>query len=373
LTKYNMYIYNILRSSIAGLLLLMLLATSVAGQERTPVPPNDPKLHYVGRFDQSNPNAARAQWSNSSVVVRFKGTGLSAKLGQGENDFYQVVVDGTPTQVVAPENRPPIVPLAMNLPDAEHVVELLKRTEASQGTMEIQGFEVAGELLQAQPKSRRIEVIGDSITCGYGNEAANENIHFEPKTENGYLAYGAIAARAVGAEYHGIAWSGRKMWPDNTIPEIYDTILPNNPPEQRGKWDFSKWQADVVLINLATNDFGQQPPDEKQWCDAYVTFVKRVRANYPTASIYLASGSMMSDNWPPNQKSLTTLKRYLSRIEAELKQGGETKIAQIHFDPQNGQADGLGADWHPSVKTMEKMAAKFVEAMERDLGWKTEN
>ena len=56
-----------------------------------------------------------------------------------------------------------------------------------------------------------MEVIGDSISCGYGNEAANEHEHFSPTTENAYFSYGAIAARAFNADYTCIAWKWEKV------------------------------------------------------------------------------------------------------------------------------------------------------------------
>ena len=180
------------------------------------------------------------------------------------------------------------------------------------------------------------------------------------------MAYGAVAARLMNAEYVCIAWSGRKMWPDNTIPSIYDLALPQ---DKASAWDFSKWTPDAVLINLATNDFGKgNAPDEAQWTAAYVEFVKRVRKNYPNAMIYLATGSMMSD-WPADKKPLTVLKGYMAKIENDLKTQGETKIRVLHFDPQNPQRDGLGGDWHPNLKTHALMAKKFAAALQADLGW----
>ena len=101
----------------------------------------------------------------------------------------------------------------------------------------------------------------------------------------------------------GVAWSGRKMWPDNNIPAIYDRALPTDPTS---RWDFARWTPDSVLINLATNDFGAGVPDADQWTAAYAAFVRRVRTNYPKATIYLSSGPMMSDDYPAGRKSRST-------------------------------------------------------------------
>jgi hypothetical protein len=65
---------------------------------------------------------------------------------------------------------------ASNLPNTEHTLTLVKRTEASIGSCQFLGFELGGELLPAPARpARRIEVIGDSICCGTGDEAVNES------------------------------------------------------------------------------------------------------------------------------------------------------------------------------------------------------
>lgn len=354
-----------------ALLGLGLVQAVAFAQQALPVAikPDDPKLYYTGRIDRRDPAGPRIQWSGCMVTVHFKGTDLQMAMQAGDNHFYEVVTDGAGHQVLHPSNGTNVLDLAKGLPNTEHTIQVMKRTEAHTGPAQITAFylNAGGELLEPQKLTRRIEVIGDSISCGYGNESPNEKIHFVPAQENAWMTYGAITARDMGAEYVCVAWSGRKMWPDNTIPEIYDLVLPGDPAS---KCDFTQYQPDAVLINLATNDFGPGIPDADKWTGAYKAFVKRVRANYPNATIYLASGTMMGDGWPPEKKVLTVLNGYLQRIEDELKTEGETKVRQMHFGTQDGAVDGLGGDWHPSIKTHLKMAAKWEAALEQDLGWK---
>lgn len=333
------------------------------------VNPTDPKVYYTGRFDLRDAKGPRCQWSQSMVTLRFRGTALQAKIADSKDNFYEVEIDGKDGGVIRTVKGDNVVDLAKDLPAGEHTVRLARRTEAFVGTTQFQGFilNADGELLEPARMARKIEVIGDSISCGYGNEGKNEKEHFSPQTENAYLSYGAITARAVGAEYVCTAWSGRKMWPDNTLPSIYGLTLPMDASSQ---WDFAKWKPDVVLINLATNDFRNGvAPDEAGWTAAYVAFVQRVRKNYPDAMIYLASGSMMSD-WPADKKPLTVLKGYLARIEKELTAQGDKRIRVLHFAPQNRERDGLGGDWHPSLATHRRMADVFIAALQADLGWK---
>ena len=355
---------------IGGIVGGVVAAMSVGAADTLPVAisPLDAKVLYTGRADTRDANGPRFEWSASMVTLRFRGTDLQAKINESGNDYFDVVVDNAAPQVIHPNKGDSVIDLVRGLPNGTHEVRVFKRTEAFVGRVQFTGFALnqGGTLLKPRRPAHKIEVIGDSISCGYGNEGANEKEHFRPDTENAYLSYGAVAARAMNAEYVCVAWSGKKMWPDNTIPELYDRTLPNGPA---GVWDFAQWKPDVVLINLATNDFGPGIPDADKWTDAYKTFVKRVRKNYPKATIYLASGSMMSDAWPPNVKALSTLKGFLERIQSELKTDGETNLHILHFDPQNGALDGLGSDYHPSVKTDAKMAAKFEAALESDLGW----
>ena len=333
------------------------------------VSPTDAKLLYTGRADTRDASGPRFEWSASMVTIRFRGTDLQAKINESGDDYFEVVVDHAALQVIHPPKGNSVVDLARGLPNGTHEVRMLKRTEAFVGRVQFTGFALnrGGELLQVPRPAHKIEVIGDSISCGYGNEGVSEKEHFRPDTENAYLSYGAVAARAMDADYTCVAWSGKKLWPDNTIPELYDRALPTDPTSG---WDFAKWTPDAVLINLATNDFGPGIPDADKWTNAYEAFVQRVRKNYPKATIYLASGSMMSDFWPPKVKALSTLNGYLDRIQSELKADGETNVRIIHFEPQNGAVDGLGSDYHPSVKTDANMAAKFEAALHADLGWK---
>ena len=210
----------------------------------------------------------------------------------------------------------------------------------------------------------RLEVIGDSISTGYGNESHSKEEHFSPLTQNAYFTYGDITARALGADYVCVAWSGRCMWPKNTIPELYDRTLPQ---DKASVWDFAKWTPDVVVINLATNDFAGGPPDEAGWTQGYEAFISRVRKHYPHAEIYCAVGPMMGD-WGKG-KPLTTVRLYLARIIADEQAAGDTKVHFIEFPGQDIAKNGVGADWHPTVKTHEAMAQQLTAVIRKDLHW----
>jgi lysophospholipase L1-like esterase len=333
------------------------------------VGPRDPAIRIVGRVDDRDAAGPRMAWAGSSIVVTFSGSALNVQLKSSGNDQLQVVVDGAPTSVLVATKDTTLYPVVSGLPPKPHTVELFKRTEPLVGTIQLLGFQLEkdGKLLPnpARP-DRRIEFVGDSITCGYGNEGAKETEHFSPATENNYLAYGAIAARELKAEYVAVAWSGKWLFGPNAIPLLYDLALPNDPKSQ---WDFKGWIPQVVVVNLGTNDFGPRNPTEQEWQDNYRAFIARLRTHYPQCHVFCAVGSMMSDGWPPERKALSTIRGYSTGLVEALKKAGDKKVHYVEFDPQDMAKNGIGSDWHPSVKTHKLMADRLAAAIKKELGW----
>lgn len=331
-------------------------------------PPNeilatDPRVHPVGRFDSPGKGQLRGAWSNTALTLRVEGKILEAKIANEGDNFVQVEVDGQETQAWKLRKGP--TSYKAELRGGPHTVRLVKRTEAFVGPITFLSLKTDGKFLQAKALDRRIEVIGDSISCGFGNEGKAKEEPFSPATENANMTYEAIAARDVGAEVTTIAWSGRKMWPDNTMPEIFGKIIPT---EEASAYTFKGTGPQAVIVHLATNDFGKDNPDQTKWCAAYVSFLKKVRGYYPKARLYCAMGSMMSDNWPPEHKALTTLRDYISTIVNAMHMSGDSNVTSIEFEVQQ-ESDGIGSSWHPSIKTHRIMAAKLAAVLRADLGW----
>ena len=338
------------------LLALALLAPTV-------ISPVDPRIRYVGRWDFSDEKGPRCEWTASMVEIRFHGTGLDADFVPCRA-FWEAEVDGVVGQKFAPVSGGRFS-VASHLPNGHHVVRLYRDTEAATGPTQILDYAVPnGGLDKPLAPTRRFEVIGDSISCGYGDEGANAKEHFSLLTEDAYLTYGAVAARKVDADYTCVAWSGRKMWPDNTIPEIYDLSLPT----LGVVWRFGR-SEDAYVINLGTNDFGKGNPDRAGWTNAYAKFIGKLREHSPKARIYCAVGPMMSDNYPPTQQARTTLISYLGDVLAKRKQAGDDNLAIIDFGVQDIAKNGVGADYHPNVKTHREMASRLIDQFRLDLRW----
>ena len=62
---------------------------------------------------------------------------------------------------------------------------------------------------------------------------------------------------------------------------------------------------------------------------------------------------------------------YLTAIVADERRSGETRVRLLDFETQDIARDGIGSDWHPSLKTHQVMADKLAQTLRQDLGWST--
>ena len=218
---------------------------------------DNPDIQYVGRFDRSNPKKAVFDWPGVYIRAKFEGTSCSIRLIDG-NNYYDVIIDDKSPEVLK-THTDTIYHAAANLKDTIHTILIEKRTEANIGKGEFLGFilDEGKQLVQIDSiPARRIEFIGNSITCGYGVEGENASEHFKPETESANLSFAALVGKALKADYAMVAYSGKGVVrnygdPNKTsvdpMPSLYDRTICF---DSTLKWDFSKWIPQAVVINL---------------------------------------------------------------------------------------------------------------------------
>ncbi|MCH9687775.1 MAG: hypothetical protein K0V04_40470 [Deltaproteobacteria bacterium] len=324
-------------------------------------PPVEAEVHWVGRYDASDPAAVRMGWSGSGFVIRFDGTGASVRMTD-EADFFTVVIDGEVQQPpLATQDGEQVYPLAAGLPAGEHTIEVYRRTEGQWGITTIHDVMVDGELLPPPAVTRRIELIGDSLSNGYGNEGMDP-CPFTTDTQNNYLTYGPIVAREVGAELHTISWSSKGVvynYGDDMfepVPQLYPRSVPADPSST---WDYA-WQPDLVAISLGTNDFStDNDPTQELFVSTYEQFMADVRSNYPDA-FFLVLAPLLQGN------EQNIVDGYIAEVIANRAAAGDTNMAYANI---NVPWIGVGCNQHPTVATHEAMAELFREQVQIHMGW----
>ncbi len=249
-------------------------------------------------------------------------------------------------------------------------IKIIKLSEAGSSYVGIKRINVVseGDIKPTPEKERRIEFIGDSITCGFGIDSQNEYYGFSEASENGSKTYAALISEKLGAEYSICARGGIGVYSSYTesktpnqsvlIGDIYSKLGISD-----RTWDHSLQQPDLVVINVGTNDgvWANNIEDRKnKFGEAYYRLIQQVRTANPTAYIICTAGVM--DTGLINEiREQADLFRYYT---------GDDKIFCFEFEPQNITRDGYGTSYHPSAKTHEIMADSLAEYISKVTGWK---
>ena len=114
------------------------------------------------------------------------------------------------------------------------------------------------------------------------------------------------------------------------------------------RWDFSRFQPDVVCINLGTNDLSTNNYDTKLLKQGYQKLLRMVRQHNPKTKIVFLTGTMLQ------KKELGICRQLLDEVAVEARQAGDAEVYRFDMTPQGSL--GYGADWHPSYEQHKKMA-----------------
>ncbi|MCA9709800.1 MAG: hypothetical protein KDK70_28430, partial [Myxococcales bacterium] len=317
-------------------------------------------IRPVGRHRWMDPARMRYGWSGSGFTLRMVGTAVHVRLDDAAR-HHAVIVDGEELEPLHTEPGERRYAVVEGLPPGEHEVTLLRRTEGHLGPTTLLGVEVAGSLHPVPEPAAHVEVIGDSITTGYGNEGLTRLCRYSPQTQNHQRTYAALAARAVGAELSTIAWSGKGVvhnYGDDRVeplPALYERSVPTEPDS---RWDFSV-PADVVVINLGTNDFSTDgDPSEEEFVAGYVELLARVRAHHPEAVVLVTVAPLLGEA----ERSVVEV--YVEQALAQRRRAGDEALRWIDLQVD---AEGWGCDWHPSAATHEAMARRLEPELRRAL------
>ena len=360
----------------------VLAANKTFPPKGTVISPADKHICYTGRISFANPERPAWNYPGVQIVAAFEGTSLRMMAKPRSGYFMAQIDQAEPFKVAFRGERDSVVTLATALPDTRHIVRLMYIIEGYEFFPEFWGFILdKGRSLVEAPAlpSRKLEFIGNSITCGYGNEGMKREQGFEYETENHYYSYASIAARNLEAQHWVVARSGIGAYrnygepksgsPGSCMPVQYEFTGYAWKPDLRKeasflseKWDFSRYQPDVVCINLGTNDLSTNNYDLSLLKQGYRKLLKMVRQHNPNAKIVFLTGSMLYN------QELKEAIQILDEIADEARKAGDKEVYRFDMPHIDGE-EFFGNDYHPNIYQDEKMAGELTAYLRKLMNW----
>lgn len=286
------------------------------------VSPGHQNLQYCGRIDFSDRQAPVFVYACSYVKIGFTGTTIAVTLKNHHSCWINAmgyILDGQQKQfVLSGGQEKTTYRLAENLPDERHELMLFKRMDSCH-TVTLYGFELdeGAQILSLPPKPRRrMEVFGDSVSCGEVSEALDyvgkEDPVHNGEYSNSWYSYAWMTARKLNAQLHDTSQGGIALL-DGTgwfaapnckgVESCYDKIQYHPDLGPTKKWNFSEYVPHVVVIAIGQNDsnpvdyMAQDYQGQKSifWRRRYQYFVEELMQIYPSAQIILATTILSHD------------------------------------------------------------------------------
>lgn len=320
------------------------------------------KIRIRGRHTEEDGFLA-FDWTNSGFAFNFNGTGFIISLGEYKADapaYVKIIIDGKQHQRFAVVNGSEKL-IIEGLSEKRHRVEVLKVTEGEPklkfDTVTLLGN---GAVLCNPPfnSPRKIEFIGDSITCGYGVLGLHTDPTYLTYQQDGTRGYAYLTADKFGADARYIAISGKGIVcncngdrTDVKAGQYYNYI------SRTGGECSDGWTADVVVINIGTNDCGGPAPDA-EFTDAAKDLISKVRARYPEAQIIWMYGMM-------SQLYKETLRKTIREVAKT-----DKKVHFLFVDTVFGNVSETGANGHPNVRASLRASALLYKKIRSVTNWR---
>ncbi len=281
----------------------------------------------------------------------------------------------------------------LGTPGEEKTVRVVKLSEDALGLLGIVSLEVPADesIVPTKKPAAKVEIIGDSITCGFGNEGKIDVDVFTTATENALDAYSVRLAEMLGMDYELVSWSGigvlsQYVPPQSAAPRheilmgdyylcqaarseeringeypvwkklsVFDKGLPAVNVSGKEQHDFSELPA-LIVIALGSNDASyteSDPQRTKVFYEAYSDFLDEVAERNPGVPILCALGTVNPLLAGTERKA----------VAAASLRHTDRKMAFVEL-PQQEPVD-LGVLSHPNKKTHCAIAARLCEEARR--------
>ena len=306
--------------------------------------PGDPNIRFVGRWNTSNSAAYIPGFAGAYLRTGF--TGTTVKLKQRNTiDLYYSIDAGPDTYLQNVSGTVNLTPTKLS--SGNHTLRVSYRVVAGSyhGDAVFQGLVLdsgAKTVTIAQPP-KLVEFIGDSITVG------------TTSSKNALTAYGWLTGEKLGAAHTQVAVGGACLVSaaDGCIG-MADRFMRVNFGAADAYWDFTRYQAAAVVINLGTNDTSHGV-SAATFQSTYTTLLRTIRIKYPNAAIFALQ---------------TFIKRYAAQTQAAVATVTAEGERNTYFVPTDGwiPSGGLTDSVHPNDAGHAAIAARLAPVIAAKLG-----
>ncbi|MEU4489009.1 GDSL-type esterase/lipase family protein [Streptomyces purpurascens] len=299
---------------------------------------SDPNIAYVGRWDTSSGTAAVPNWTGAYLQTGFTGTTVKVRARNAVN-FY-ASIDGGP-DVFHAGVRGTVDLTPRPLSPGTHTLRVSYRS----GDTVFQGLilDSGARTVAAGAASGLVEFVGDSITAG----ALTDRLALD--------SYAWKTGESLGMRHTQIARSGYCLVAQSGCTGLSGQFF-RTASTGGANWDFSRYRADAVVINLGTNDVGHGVTGAA-FQSAYTTFLRDVRAKYPTAHLFAVQ---------------TLKKRYVNETRAAVSARTSAGDTRVHYIDTSGWltdgADYEDGNGHPNEAGHTKFAERLAPLVRARLG-----
>ncbi|KOU68061.1 aromatic ring-opening dioxygenase LigA [Streptomyces sp. MMG1533] len=291
---------------------------------------SDPNIAYVGRWDTGSGTTAVANWTGAYVQTSFTGTTVKVKTRDAVN-FY-ASVDGKPDVFYAGV-RGTVNLTPQPLSSGTHTLRINYRS----GDTAFQGLVLDSGARTVAPAASAglIEFVGDSITAG----ALTDRLALD--------SYAWKTGEQLGMRHTQVARSGYCLVAQSGCTGLSSQFF-RLASTGGTDWDFSRYQASAVVINLGTNDIGHGVTGAA-FQSAYTAFLRDIRAKYPNAVLFAVQ---------------TLKKRYVTETKAAVSARNSAGDAKVRYvDTTGWLTDGTDyedGNGHPNEAGHTKFANRLA-------------
>ncbi len=232
--------------------------------------------------------------------------------------------------------------------DLKRKITLIKITEEQFLKIYLSNLDASVEVEKVKKSDKKLHIIGDSISAGYGVLGINNSDEFTTSQEDVLKAYSFLLGRALNMDTYIFAQSGngvisRWIEPNMDVPNRYNLVPDVYPFNGENAYP----QADVIVINLGSNDISYIKDNRdrlEKFLSEYEKLIIKIRNKNKNAFIFISYGVIENSLVKP--------------IDLMVKNCFKTKDDKIFFveiDTQR-EDEGIGAIGHPGINIQKRMA-----------------